>query len=585
MSGKIVNSLWGKWKAYQATPFAVLVRLFMNRILHGNNGGEDELNLSMGLVLTLLAIPGGFISLFLFDKYGSLLRYLRNQPPLDTLSAAMPDEYFFIVLSMTVTGAVALWWWDGIFPDRRDFANLVPLPIATSRIFLANALALGLLACLFTMDVNAASSILFPAVVGAAQPSLDFVVHFGAVHSLVVMLASIFSFFSVFALVGLLLLILPYGVFRRVSLYFRGLIVIVLLTAMATSFAVPHLLAYPAQPAHLLLRYLPPIWFLELCQMLRGRADPTLAQLGRFAPVAVVSVFLIAVAAYALSYRRCFMRLPELASAPPGKLGTRTIWIFHWLDGALLRTPVQRAGYRFVMKTLLRNEAHALALGGFAALGVVIASEALVTAFDGKGLRALPSPELLSIPLALSYCLLMGIRLIFDIPASLPSNWTFRFLLDKDASSAALARRVMLSFVWPWLFGIALPVYLYFWGWHVALLHIVVVAAWSALLAEILLLRFRKIPFTCSYPSFRHSAVVAIIIYVLGFVVFAGMTSEFEADVLRNPWEGILLLLIGGAVWGIIYRIRNNLVEIDKQVIFEDVPDTGFEFLHLMDGA
>ncbi len=566
-----------------STPFPMLVRLFVNRILHGNNGGEDELNLSLGLVLTLLAIPGGFISLFLFDKYGSLLRWLRNLPALDTLYAAMPDEFFFIVLSMAVTGGVALWWWDSIFPDRRDFANLVPLPLSTSRIFMANAAALVLLAGLFTVDVNGASCILFPAVVGAAQPSLGFVMHFAMVHAVVVMLASIFSFFAVFALVGMLMLVLPFGLFRRISLYIRGLLLVGVLGSLATSVAIPHRLVHLSQTP--LLRFLPQVWFLGLCQWLRGRADPALAQLGRMAPLAVVCVFLIAAGAYALSYRRCFMRIPELANAPPGKLGARTSWMFRVLDRLMLRTSLERAGYRFVTKTLLRNEAHALALGGFAALGVVVASGALYSAFNEKGLGAIPSAGLLSIPLILSYCLLIGVRLIFDIPANLSANWTFRFLLDKNASAAGLARRVMLSFVWPWLFAAALPIYFYFWGWRVALLQTIVVAVCSGLLAEILLARFHKLPFTCSYPPFQHSAVVAVIIYVLGFLAFVEMTSQLEVDTLRNPANGVTFVVIGAAVWLIARRLRRNAIEIDRQIIFEDNPGTGFEFLHLMDNG
>lgn len=582
MSRRNQPSLAAKWKAYAGTPVPLLVRLFMNRILHGNNGGEDELNLSLGLVLILLAIPGGFISLFLFDKYGSLLRWLRGQQKLDVLVAAMPDEYFFIVLSMTVTGVVALWWWDSIFPDRRDFENLVPLPIPTSRIFLANAVALLLLAGLFTVDVNAASSILFPAVVGASQPSLAFVVRFAGVHALVVMLASVFSFFAVFATVGMLMLLLPYWLFRRISLHLRSLIVIGLLAALSTSFAVPRMVAHMASRS--LLRFLPSVWFLGLCQLLRGRVDPGLAHLGRVAPPAVACVCLVAVGAYALCYRRCFVRLPELAGVSQRRLGARTAWIFRLLDRFVLRTRIEQAGYRFVMKTLLRNEAHALALGGLAALGVVMASGALFSAFDGKGLKALPSPGVLSIPLILSYCLLMGIWLIFDIPANPSANWIFQVLLDKNARSVALARRVMMSLVWPWLFGIALPVYFHFWGWRVALVHTALVAAWSALLSEVLLVRFRKIPFTCTYPPFQHSAVVAVIVYGLGFLGFAGMTSEVEFAMFMNPVVGIVFLVIGLAVWGILGRVRRGMVDVDKQIIFEDLAAAQFEFLRLSDG-
>jgi hypothetical protein len=586
MRGQAHISLAARWKAYARTPFPLLVQLFMNRILHGRSGEEDELNLSLGLVLTLLAVPGGFISLFLFDKYGSLLRWLRGQTNFDPLMAALPDEYFFIVLSMVVTGGVALWWWDSIFPDRRDFANLVPLPIPTSRIFLANTVALVFLAGLFAIDVNGASSILFPAVVGASQPTLSFVVRFAAVHALVVMTASIFSFFAVFAVVGLLMLLLPFALFRRISLYIRSLIVILLLAALSTSFVVPHLtLTLPRSP-HSALRLLPSVWFLGWCQLLRGRASPSLAQLGHLAIPAVVLACVGAIATYTLSYRRCFVRLPEMADLPPGSLGVRTSWIFRGLDHSILRTPVERAGYRFVLKTLLRNEAHALAFAGFASFGMVLASRALLAAFDGQGLGRFPSAELLSIPLILSYCVLIGIRFIFDIPAQLQANWIFRLLLDKNVDhSVALGRRLMLSFVLPWLLGIAFPIYVYFWGWTVASLHTALVAAWSWLLAEILLVRFRKLPFTCTYPPFEHSAVVVVIVYVLGFLAFVGVTSELEFDTLMNPALSIVFLAIGLGVWSLVRHMRRAALELDKQVIFEDIAAPQFEFLHLSDGG
>jgi len=97
------TSLAAKWDAYVSRPFPLLVRLSMNRIFHGSNAGEEELNISMGLLLALLAIPGGFASLLLFDKYGSFLQWLRGQTKFDPLAAAMPDEYFFIVLSMVIS--------------------------------------------------------------------------------------------------------------------------------------------------------------------------------------------------------------------------------------------------------------------------------------------------------------------------------------------------------------------------------------------------------------------------------------------------------------------------------------------------
>jgi len=203
------------------------VRLFVGRTFHGGDeSGSDELDVSLGLVLSLLALPGGFYTLFLLDKYSTLLLWMRGHRNLDPLVATLPDEYFFIVLSMVVTGAVAAWRWDGIFPDRRDYANLVPLPISTRTILLANLTAIVFLAAVLAMVVNAASAVLFPLVVSASENTFRYLFQFAAMHALAVLSASLFSFFVVFATVGIMMVTLPYAFFRRISLYVRATIMV-----------------------------------------------------------------------------------------------------------------------------------------------------------------------------------------------------------------------------------------------------------------------------------------------------------------------------------------------------------------------
>lgn len=125
-----------------------------------------------------------------------------------------------------------MWRWDSIFPDRRDYSNLVPLPISTRTIFLANLAAIVFLALVLAVDVNAASALLFPLVVSASQDRFSFFAHFVGVHSFVVITASIFSFFAVFVIVGALMVTLPYTVFRGISVYLRGLIIAALVAML-----------------------------------------------------------------------------------------------------------------------------------------------------------------------------------------------------------------------------------------------------------------------------------------------------------------------------------------------------------------
>jgi hypothetical protein len=87
-----------------------LLRLFAGRMFHGNGElGADDLDLGMSVVLIFLAMPGVLASLLMFEKFGSLIRFLRGDGVFDPYVATIPDEYFFIVLSMAVSCAVALW--------------------------------------------------------------------------------------------------------------------------------------------------------------------------------------------------------------------------------------------------------------------------------------------------------------------------------------------------------------------------------------------------------------------------------------------------------------------------------------------
>src|SRR5258706_12326292 len=97
-----------RWQAFSRTPFGCLLRLFVARMFHGGGEpGAGELDLGIGVLVIMLAMPGILVSLLMFEKYGSLIRYFRGHLIFDPYTTTMPDEYFFIVLSLTVTRAPA----------------------------------------------------------------------------------------------------------------------------------------------------------------------------------------------------------------------------------------------------------------------------------------------------------------------------------------------------------------------------------------------------------------------------------------------------------------------------------------------
>jgi hypothetical protein len=261
-----------------------------------------------------------------------------------------------------------------------------------------------------------------------------------------------------------------------------------------------------------------------------------------------LTVIAAAVACYAASYRRAFMGIAETADIFPSPRPTAGFsWIFRVLDCTLLTTPFQRAGFRFTIKSLLRNERQCLILGGWVGVGMVTAAQFLYSSTSNS--RVVPSTELLAIPLVLSYCMIVGLRFAFAVPTEIRANWIFQLCIDKARHECApLARKTLLAFVVPWLVMIVLPVYAYFWGWRVALLETYVAMAWSSLLVEILLLRFRAIPFTCQYPPFRDSTVVVAISYGLGFFGFVVWTAHLELWALYDFSVTLVLLALPWAL-------------------------------------
>jgi hypothetical protein len=585
MIAEALDAVWNKWDERRQRPFWRMVYLFAARVFRGGGDSDAEgLDLGIGLVLTLLAMPGGFVSILLLNKYGTFLQWLRGATNVDPLLVALPDEYFFIVLSMTVTGAVAVWRWDAIFPDRRDYMNLIPLPISTRTIFFANLIAVLFLVGLVSFDVNAASCVLFPAVVGATQSKFLFFVKFAVIHAIGVLLASLFAFFAVFSIIGLLMAVLPPRTFRRCSAYFRGMVVVCLVALLCTSFAVPQLLHRASAPRWIAL--IPSCWFLGLCQSLRGRAGPVLTELSRLALPGLATAALVALCTYVIGYRRHFVRIAEIADNPAAAVSPRTWRIGILLDRLALRTPFQRAGFRFVGKTLLRSEAHRLVLTAVGGLALVLASQALMDAFDGgKSLRqAALTPDALSIPFILSFLIIVGLRVAFEIPAELRSNWIFQLMTDPDGQECeGLARRVILILVLPWLLAISLPVYAYLDGWKVAALHTLLVMTWSILLTNIVLIRFRKIPFTCTLPLFKQHSFVTLLSGCFGFLIYAVSTPEFESSALAEPLRMLSLLPAALVLWYVPHYLGKNSTELERRLIFEESPTPTIEALRLGD--
>jgi hypothetical protein len=568
-----------RWEAFLRTPFGCLLRLFLGRMFHGSGEtGTEELGLGVGALLLLLAMPGLLVSLLMFEKYGSLIRYLRGDGVYDPYTATVPDEYFFIVLSVVVTGAAALWRWDSIFLDRRDLINLVPLPLPLRCIFFANFSAILVFAGLFGFVVNAASMVLFPVAVVGSQGTFAIFLRFAAGHALAVLFGSALSFFAVFAIVGLLMAILPTSAFRRISLFARFVLAVGLLALLASVFSVPTMLLHMTVANAHKIAMLPPVSILGLSRVVWLRGHDTFAvRVVRAALSAFGYTVLTAILAYAISFRRSFLSIPETADAGPLPRMQRAFSPLALIHEVIPPEPGLRACYHFIARTLFRSDAHLQVVSAFAALGLVAAVETItsIRADQFFLLRHFPSADFLSLPFLLSFCIIVGVRCAFEIPGNLDANWIFRLWLPGgDRQPRAVARRVLLVFSLTWLAPACFGVTLFFFGWLTALLHTAILVACSALLVEVLLVHFRKIPFTCSYPAFQSHSGLILIAYLFGFFILTDYLPQMERWSLESPVRTLCFVPLLAAAFAGLHGYRKQILDMDKQLIFEESPSS-----------
>lgn len=560
--------------------FLLLVRLALQRLLHNTEASQDEVQSSIGVLFGLLALPGAFVSIMLFEKYGGIFHWMYGVSRFDTFTESLRDEYFFITFAMTVCGAIGVWKWELLLPEKRDYMALVPLPLRLRSLFLANVAALVGFTLLFAFAVNGISIWLFPWVACAATPSWHFFIVFALSHGLAVLLASIFGSMAIFATVGTLMAILPESLFRRISVLVRSIYLSCLLALLFSVLLVPgklkHLQAAPS------LLWVPSLWFVGICQVWRGQRFGLWPQAARSGAFAIAAATAVCCLAYAVAYRRYFLRIPERVESITGSRGVFSRVLSRWADRWLLRTPFQRACYRFSLKTLLRSDRHRLLVTGFAALGAIVGFGLVAFEAVKTGSSVQPSALALAAPFPLLLASAAGLRFAFDVPADLRARWIFQMTVGADNDEAViLARKLMLSVLLPVICIFVLPIYSVFWSWQVGVVHGAVISAAAALACEVLLLDFHKIPFTCAPAAFGQGSIARVLIAIVASGLAVTTVVQLEIWSLRQPGALLSLALIFSAVWWGLARYREEQPQPDRELSFDDSATRPFELLNL----
>ena len=565
-----------RWQIETAKrPFLLLVKHFAQRTVGGSDTASD-VDLSAGGMLALLAVPGAFTSLALMGKYSSLVQWLRGMH-IDPYRVSIPDEYFFVVYSMAITGLVTLLRWDHLLPGRRDYANLAPLPLKLRSIFLANVVALASIAVVFAIDVNVVSSFVFPMLVTYQAPTMYPFFAFVAAHVLASMGISLFTFLALLAAQGLLMAALPDSIYRRVSLVVRTGLLIFFVGLLISAFLLPLTVLNFRFGSRLAGGWWPPIWFVSLFESRLPQLHNQMHLPGSVAFEALALAFAMAVLGFTLSYRRYFLRISERPEGPSKP--SRVRWLrFEWLNPLLhvwVHQGPETASFKFILKTLVRNETHLLFFAIWVGIGALLSFEAIAGTRAPSVSQQLQGGAMVAAPLILAYAIVAGLRFVFDIPAVIEANWVFR-LSEPVVASDVVARKIMALSVLPWLLGIWLPLAGSRLGWQNAALIGASHCLFLLVGIDLALLHFHKIPFTCSFTADRDRMLKLLVTSFLTLVVVIPMLVSIENAIIRHPWKLTLLAAFAAAA---TWFIRSKTEK--RKVQYEDRGAPAFALLHL----
>jgi hypothetical protein len=543
-------------------------RFFDNEIVSQHGDMRTNVVQAFGLVAT----PGLMVPFYMIPQRA------RFHHPFAEHWILLSDYYFFVMFSMVVMGFVMVFEWDALFPDRKDYLILTPLPLSGGSIFAGKTIALVIFLGLFALDANFFCTLLAPLVTGGEGTPAPIVWRLIGIHAVSVVGAGVFVALSIAGIQGVMINVLTGRGFRRVSPWVQmalmgALIVLLFLTPLACASIRP--LVESHSPV---LRWFPPFWFLGLyLDMLPGQpAGPVFHELAGLARLGLA----ISAGAFALTYlagyarhARRVMQSVEGAEGGPGRL---RVAFDAMLNRWLLPHPLERATFHFISNTILRNAKQRLFLASYGGIAVALALPAVleIGTRPGAPILSFRSAGLLAVPLTLSFFAVSGLRAAFNFPAELRANWIFQIGESEDSLRPMRASRkwIILMGMAP-LFGLLAPFEVYFRGWRLGLIHLTFAFALSLVLLNLLLVWFRKIPFTCSYFPGKTSMAVMFFVYLAGFAAYSWTMADLEGRLLDEPVQLLLFyLIIAAALYG-LGRLEKREFGVDDSLIYEDEPD------------
>jgi len=511
-------------------------RLFKNDLIDF----EDQMKEKLIVSLSLLAVFFSWASWLMLFKYHFV----------PDVNRSWQEKSYIFTLMMLVFALITLLEWDILFPDRRDFLNLMSLPVRLRTLFAAKLASFVLFIGMFSVAMMSVSSVLFSIYLAEWRAnSVVLAVRYVASHLVAGFAAAVAVFFAIVFLRLLLMALLPEALYRRSAMAVRfvlaaGLVFLLLAfivapSSMGASFKDLESLKESGDP--FLFRY-PPMWFVGLYEVLLGTRDPVFEAGARTAGLALLLALAAFAGSGAVSYRRYVLKTLEERKARPALFGLHEGWR-KLLAATVLRSAEERAVYGFFSDTLRSSQSHRTTFVNYLAAGAA-GILLLVTAYRESFRTLTPANGfLLVLPLLLAFTIIAGLRVLVDRPIALEANWVFR-LTETPRTwryASGLRKAVLLKFLVPLFIGV-LAAHAVLWDFRAAAAHAAFGLIISVLALEGAFYRYRKIPFTCSWVPGKLKLQFTAIPVLVGLMLAMMALAAIEKSVLADPVRALVFL-------------------------------------------
>jgi pimeloyl-ACP methyl ester carboxylesterase len=561
--------------------FLVLYRSFLFRAvdLELLSASGDVRNL-LAQFAALLAAYSFVLALFTVSQFG-----LSTAGRSTLIVSAWGMEEFLISTTITVVGLFAVLSWNALSPDRHDSFVLNPLPLRIRTVLGAKSASIATALGLSIIAVNAFTGLSFPIL--AVPPGAGFIgpVRCFFAYWTTMAAAGAFTFSFIFLLQIAAAAFLSYWLFQRISSLLQLLTFFAVLSLffLTPPLATPSRLSSPANQH--LLAYLPSFWFLGLFQELNGTHYEAFGPLAARALCWLAAVCLIAFATAAFTYRRTLRGAIEQPDIPPRASIGALSKMASALTLRVFTDPIDRAILLFSAHTLARSRQHRLILAVYVGIALAISLAYVKSLLYGTSAELWEQPNVpLLIPgLVTLFFALIGTRAVFALPFALRANWIFRITaVRRPASYFSAVRKSLFIVAGLPVLLVSGVVYLLIWPGRPALQHLLVLLLLGISLVQVLLQKFRKIPFACSYLPGNSNLRIKLGIAGLAFLLAVDAAANIEHWSMEKParYFTVLAFLTAATLWA-TRRTAAFAGSPYSSIQFEDVPSAEIHALDL----